>query len=56
MIGGISVSPGRRRLGLSFATKPDGFYTAEKVVEYLRDLPKHLRGQRDRGLGSRSEP
>ena len=44
VIGGISVSPERQRLGFYFATEPDGFYTAEKVVEYLRDLLKHLRG------------
>lgn len=44
VIGGISVSPTSRRLGFYFATEPDGFYTAEKVVEYLRDLLKHLRG------------
>jgi transposase len=44
VIGGVSVSPTTRRLGFYFATEPDGFYTAEKVVEYLRDLLKHLRG------------
>lgn len=44
VIGGVSVSPTTRRLGFYFATQPDGFYTAEKVVEYLRDLLKHLRG------------
>ncbi len=44
VIGGISVSPNARRLGFYFATEPDGFYTAEKVVEYLRDLLRHLRG------------
>ncbi len=37
MIGGISVSPERHRLGFYFATEPDGFYSAEKVAEYLRD-------------------
>jgi transposase len=44
VIGGVSVSPTAQRLGFYFATEPDGFYTAEKVVEYLRDLLKHLRG------------
>lgn len=44
VIGGISVSPGTRRLGFYFATEPNGFFTAEKVVDYLRDLLKHLRG------------
>lgn len=32
-------------MGLYFGTEPDGFYTADKVVEFLRDLLKHLRGQ-----------
>ena len=44
VIGGISVSPERQRLGFYFATEPDGFFTAQKVVDYLRDLLKHLRG------------
>jgi putative transposase len=44
VIGGVSVSPHSQRLGFYFATEPDGFFTAEKVVEYLRDLLKHLRG------------
>jgi len=44
VIGGLSVSPNRRRLGFYFATEPNGFFTADKVVEFLRDLLKHLRG------------
>jgi transposase len=44
VIGGISVSPTARRLGFYFATEPGGFFTAEKVVTYLRDLLRHLRG------------
>jgi transposase len=44
VIGGISVSPTNQRLGFYFATEPGGFFTADKVVEYLRDLLKHLRG------------
>jgi transposase len=44
VIGGISVSPRQQRLGFYFATEPDGFFTAEKVVAYLRDLLQHLRG------------
>lgn len=44
VIGGISVSPTAQRLGFYFATEPDGFFTAEKVVPFLRDLLKHLRG------------
>jgi hypothetical protein len=45
VIGGISVSPGTRRLGFYFATEPDGFFTAEKVEESLRVLLKHLWGR-----------
>src|SRR2546423_1880845 len=45
VIAGLSVSPAARRLGLYFATEPDGFFTADKVVPFLRDLLKHLRGQ-----------
>ena len=45
VIGGVSVSPTRRRLGFYFATEPNGFYTADKVIGYLRDLLKHLRGR-----------
>jgi transposase len=44
VIAGLSVSPEARRLGLYFATAPDGFFTADKVVAFLRDLLKHLRG------------
>jgi len=43
-IGGVSVSPGRQRLGFYFATEPGGFFTADKVVAFLRDLLRHLRG------------
>ena len=43
-IAGLSVSPTAQRLGLYFATEPDGFFTAPKVVAFLRDLLKHLRG------------
>lgn len=44
VIGAVSVSPTGRRLGFYFATAPGGFFTADKVVEFLRDLLKHLRG------------
>lgn len=44
VIGGLSVSPANRRLGFYFATAPGGFFTAEKVVDYLRELLRHLRG------------
>ena len=59
VIGGISVSPTTQRLGFYFATEPDGFYTAEKIVAYLRHLLKHLRGPVivvwDRGPNHRGE-
>ena len=59
VIGGISVSPDSRRLGFYFATEEDGFYSADKVVEYLRDLLRHLRGPVivlwDRGPNHRGE-
>ena len=45
VIGAVSVSPAARRLGLYFATLPDGYFTAEAVVRFLRDLLKHLRGK-----------
>lgn len=44
VIGGVSVSPTTQRLGLYFATDPEGFFTAAKVILFLRDLLKHLRG------------
>ena len=45
VIGAVSVSPAARRLGLYFATRPDGYFTAAAVVRFLRDLLKHLRGK-----------
>ena len=45
VIGAVSVSPATRRPGLYFATRPDGFFTAEAVVKFLRDLLGHLRGK-----------
>lgn len=45
VIGAVSVSPTAKRLGLYFATLPDGFFTAEAVVAFLRDLLQHLRGK-----------
>jgi putative transposase len=44
VIGGVSVSPATGRLGFYFATAPNGFFTAGKVVGFLRDLLRHLRG------------
>jgi transposase len=45
VIAGLSVSPAAQRLGLYFATEPDSFFTADKVVPFLRDLLQHLRGK-----------
>ena len=45
VIGAVSISPVSRRPGLYFSTLPDGFFTAEAVVHFLRDLLKHLRGK-----------
>ena len=45
VIGGVSVSPTARRLGLYFATAPGGYFAAGEVVEFLRDLLKYLRGK-----------
>jgi transposase len=45
VIGAVSVSPTARRLGLYFATLADGYFSAAGVVEFLRDLLRHLRGK-----------
>lgn len=45
VIAAVSVSPTSQRLGLYFATEPDGFYTADRVIGFLRDLLRHLRGR-----------
>ena len=45
VIGAVSVSPAARRLGLYFATLPDGYFDAGAVVAFLRDLLRHLRGK-----------
>ncbi len=42
--GGVSPPPTSHRLGFDFATAPGGFFTAGTVVEYLRGLLRHLRG------------
>jgi transposase len=44
VIGGVSVSARAQRMGFYFATEPGGFFTAEKVAGFLRDLLEHLRG------------
>ena len=38
VIGAVSVSPRARRLGLYFDTRPDGFFGAQEVLGFLRDL------------------
>ena len=45
VIGAVTVSPAARRLGFYFATDAAAFFNAERVVEFLRDLLKHLRGK-----------
>ena len=45
VIGAVTLSPVTRRLGFYFATEPDGYCTTEKVVGFLRDLLRHLRGK-----------
>jgi hypothetical protein len=45
VIGAVSVSPAAHRLGLYFATLPDGYFTAESVTDFLRGLLRHLRGK-----------
>lgn len=44
VIGAVGVSPAARRLGLDFATRPDGHFDGTAVVGFLRDLLEHLRG------------
>jgi len=45
VIGAVSVSPAAQRLGFYFATAVDGYFSAELVVRFLRDLLRHLRGR-----------
>lgn len=45
VIGAVSVSPAAGRCGFYFATDPDGYFTPDKVVAFLRDLLRHLRGR-----------
>jgi putative transposase len=45
VIGALSLSPVTRRLGLYFTTDPKEFFNAERVVRFLRDLLRHLRGK-----------
>jgi transposase len=45
VIGAVSVSPAAGRPGLYFATAPNGYFGPDRVVEFLRDLLRHLRGK-----------
>ena len=45
VIGAVTVSPVARRPGFYFATDPADFFNAERVVGFLRDLLRHLRGK-----------
>ena len=45
VIGAVTVSAVARRLGFYFATAVDGYFSAERVVAFLRDLLRHLRGK-----------
>lgn len=45
VIGAVSVSPLAQRLGFSFATAVDGYFSAAQVLAFLRDLLRHLRGK-----------
>ena len=45
VIGAITLSPVTRRLGFYFATDPRGYFDTDQVVDFLRDLLKHLRGR-----------
>ena len=44
-IAAISVTPGRRRIGLYWKTDPKDYIDARAVVEFLRDLLRHLKGK-----------
>ena len=44
-IAAISVTPGRRRLGLYWKTDPVDYIDAQAVVTFLRGLLHHLKGK-----------
>ena len=60
VIAAVTVSPARGRLGLYFATDPDGYVTNAGVADFLRHLLRHLRGRVivvwDRGSNHKGEP
>jgi transposase len=45
VIGALSISPQRHRLGFYFHTRLDGYFGAGEVVEFLRDLLRQFRGK-----------
>lgn len=45
VIGALSLSHPGRRLGLYFQTLPCGYFTADAVAAFLRQLLRHLRGK-----------
>jgi transposase len=45
VIGAVTISPVAQRLGFYFATDARDFFNAERVVVFLRDLLRHLRGK-----------
>ena len=44
-IAALSITPGRRRLGLYWKTDPKDYIDAEAVVSFLRDLLRRLKGK-----------
>lgn len=45
VIGAVTVSPRAHRPGFYFATAAGGYFSAAKVVGFLRDLLRHPRGK-----------
>jgi putative transposase len=45
VIAAVSISPVTHRVGLYFDTDTKSFFNAAKVVVFLRDLLRHLRGK-----------
>ena len=45
VIAALSLSPVARRLGLYFQTDPKDYFNTARVVEFLRELLRHLRGR-----------
>ena len=42
VIGAVTLSTVKRRLGFSFATNPRGYFDTDKVVGFLRNFLKQL--------------